>query len=95
MAKPTEEEIRRIDPRDLIGESYRIPGIGPEDCRSIFFDWAIGAGEGAGAPEAVALLVAHYAPGREAHPMTAVLREGLTPAARPARRRRGRRPREK
>jgi hypothetical protein len=94
MTAPTDKEIRRIDPRDLIGESYRIEGIGPEDCRSIFFDWAIGAGEGAGTQEAVGRLVAHYAPGREAHPMTAVLREGLSLRSGGARRRGGRRSRD-
>ena len=31
------------DPRALILEAYRIEGIGPEDCRAIYFDWALGA----------------------------------------------------
>ncbi len=94
MAGPTEDEIRRLDPRDLIGESYRIEGIGPEDCRSIFFDWAIGAGDGAGTPDAVRRLMAFYGSGRENHPMTAVLREGLKTLAAAPRRRGRRRSRE-
>jgi len=30
------------DPRALIAEAYRIEGLGPEDARAIFFDWALG-----------------------------------------------------
>jgi hypothetical protein len=30
------------DPHDLIHEAYCIEGIGPEECRAIFFDWAMG-----------------------------------------------------
>lgn len=94
MTEPTKDEIGRLDPRDLIGESYRIEGIGPEDCRSIFFDWAIGAGEGAGSAEAVRRLMAYHGPGRESHPMTAVLREGLSELGETPRRRGGRRSRD-
>ena len=74
------------DPRGLIFEAYRME-IGPEDCRTIFFDWALGLPEGAGAAEIRALLD-HYAPAHPDHPMTAVLREGLAPADHPRRRRR-------
>lgn len=95
MALSVEDEIRLLDPRDLIGESYRIEGIRPEDCRSIFFDWAIGAGDGAGSPEAVRLLMDYYGPGRETHPMTAVLREGLSKSVAPQNRRGRRRSRER
>ena len=38
-----------IDPRGLIAEAYRMD-IGPEDCRTIFLDWALGLPEGAGPP---------------------------------------------
>lgn len=75
-----------IDPRGLIREAYRIESITLEDCRSIFFDWAMGRGPLEGAPESVAALLALHARGREDHPMTEVLREGLAEAARPARR---------
>ncbi len=78
------------DPRGLIYEAYRMD-LGPEDCRTIFLDWALGLPEGAGAAE-IAALLAHYAPDHPDHPMTAVLREGLTPAATAARRARRRPP---
>ena len=65
--------------------------IGPEDCRTIFFDWALGLPGPATAAEITALLE-HYGPAHPDHPMTAVLREGLERTARPQRRT-GRRPR--
>lgn len=75
-----------IDPRGLIEEAYRME-IGPEECRTIFLDWALGLPEGAGAAE-MAVLLDHYAPGHPDHPMTAVLREGVErPAPAPGRRR--------
>jgi hypothetical protein len=76
-----------IDPRGLILEAYRM-AIGPEDCRTVFLDWALGLPEGGGRAE-VAGLLAHYGPLHPDHPMTAVLREGLE-APRPPRRRRRR-----
>ena len=81
-----------IDPRGLIYEAYRME-IGAEDCRTIFFDWALGRPEGAGSDE-VARLLAHYGPANPDHPMTAVLREGLE-ATRPGGRRGGRRARRR
>jgi hypothetical protein len=75
-----------IDPRGLIFEAYRMP-LGPEDCRTIFLDWALGLPAGAGRDEISALL-ARYGPAQPDHPMTAVLREGLeAPTPRPRRRR--------
>ena len=35
-----------IDSRGLIREAYRIEGIGPADCRTIFLDWALSLPEG-------------------------------------------------
>ena len=64
------------DPRDLIGESYRIEGIGPEDCRSIFFDWALGLPGETNPAEAAGRLLAHFN-GPEDHPMSALLREAM------------------
>lgn len=78
-----------IDPRGLIEEAYRME-IGPEDCRTIFLDWAIGLPEGGG-PAEIAALLDHYGPGHPDHPMTAVLREGLEREAPPPGRRRRRR----
>lgn len=78
-----------LDPRGLIQEAYRM-AIGPEDCRTIFLDWALGLPSPAG-PAEIRALLDHYAAAHPDHPMTAVLREGLAPsphAARPRRRRR-------
>lgn len=75
-----------IDPRGLIHEAYRME-IGPEECRAIFLDWALGRGPDSGTQE-IEVLLAHYAATSPEHPMTAVLRAGLAPAA-PARRRGG------
>lgn len=78
-----------IDPRGLIAEAYRIDGIGAAECRSIFLDWALGLPGGAGADD-VRRLFEHYAPRHPEHPMTDLLREGMTGTpAKP--RRRGRR----
>lgn len=63
------------DPRGLIQEAYRME-IGPQDCRTIFLDWALGLPEGGGRAE-IAVLLDHYGPAHPDHPMTAVLREGL------------------
>ncbi len=78
--------VDEIDPRGLIREAYRIEGITREDCRTIFFDWAMGLGAREGAQEAVAALLARHEPGHETHPMTEVLREGLARTRPPARR---------
>lgn len=66
------------DPRGLIREAYRIEGIGPGDCRSIFLDWALGLASGEDVPAHIAALLARYGPAHSDHPMTEVLREGLT-----------------
>lgn len=76
------------DPRGLIREAYRMEGLGPEECRSIFFDWALGRSAGEGDPASVAALLAHYEAEAPDHPMTAVLRESRDA---PAPTRRGRR----
>ncbi|MBC7163597.1 MAG: hypothetical protein H5U15_01180 [Roseovarius sp.] len=74
------------DAKGLIAEAYRIEGVGPGECRSIFLDWALSVPEGEDMRAALAVLVARHAPGHPDHPMTAVLREGLAQAARPRRR---------
>ncbi|QIE54821.1 hypothetical protein G5B40_04795 [Pikeienuella piscinae] len=79
-----------LDPHALILEAYRIEGIGAADCRTIFFDWAIGAMADRDIVADAAALLAHYHDKAPDHPMTAVLREGaLTPP--PRRRKRARR----
>jgi hypothetical protein len=83
----TEGETSPDDPRGLIFEAYRIDGIGAADCRSIYFDWALGLPAGTDMAAATGRLHARYAAAAPDHPMTAVLAEGLA-AAGPARRRR-------
>ena len=74
-----------IDPTGLIREAYRIEGITPGECRSIFVDWAIKLPAGIVPQTAIArLLEAHT--DAEDHPMTTVLREGLTASPTPRRR---------
>ena len=72
-----------IDPRGLIYESYRMDGIGPEECRSIFLDWALGTQLGADMEAMLLQLLDEYGRGAPDHPMTAVLNEGLEKARRP------------
>lgn len=78
-----------LDPRGLIQEAYRIEGIGAQDCRTIYFDWALGAEAGRDAAADTAALLAHYERSAADHPMTDVLREGLASADAPPRRRGG------
>ncbi|MGI3212402.1 hypothetical protein ACROSR_14940 [Roseovarius tibetensis] len=75
-----------LDPKGLIREAYRIDGIGPGECRSIFLDWALSQSDEMPGAQSIAQLVERYAPAHPDHPMTAVLREGLTDAGRPRRR---------
>lgn len=79
------------DPRDLIHEAYRIDGIGIEECRAIFFDWAMGLDATLDPVRAAKTLHADLAAGRPDHPMTALLAEaaaGMAPAQGRRRRRR-------
>ena len=79
-----------VDPKALIREAYLME-IGVGEARSIFLDWALSLPEGADTKAALAALLERHG-ADEAHPMTAVLREGLETAARTGRRggRRGR-----
>lgn len=80
------------DPKGLIREAFAIDGIGAEECRSIFVDWALSLPEGADTPATLDRLVARHTATEPDHPMTAILREGQQPPARTGRRggRRGR-----
>ncbi len=69
-----------IDPRGLIFEAYRIKGIRPEECRSIFLDWALGIALGQDMQAHIATLLAEYSTANPDHPMTAVLLEGQAQA---------------
>jgi len=74
------------DPRGLIHEAYRIEGIGIEDCRSIFLDWALGLRDGQDAVIAARALLGHHADQPADHPMTRVLSASLDGTAKPRRR---------
>lgn len=72
------------DPKGLIREAYRIDGITIEECRSIFFDWALTLPVDADTGVLIAALLDRY--GQDGHPMTEVLREGRHGVAAPKRR---------
>ncbi len=78
-----------LDSRGIIAESFKIDGITVEDCRSIFFDWALGLDAAANPAEAATALLAAYTP-PEDHPMTGLLNEAVQAQSAP-RRRRGKR----
>lgn len=65
------------DPRGLIAEAFRIDGIHEADCRSIFFDWALGMGADADLRPTIEALLARHADQPADHPMRQVLLEGL------------------
>ncbi len=82
------------DPSDLIHDAYRIEGIGPEECRAVFFDWALGLDAGVDMVAAAKTLHADLAGKNPDHPMTGLLAEaslGMTPGRGRSGRRRGRR----
>ncbi len=78
------------DPRDLIHEAFRIDGIGPEECRAIFFDWAMGLERSIDVVAAARTLHTEFGARHPDHPMTALLAEAATGLTR-ARGRSGRR----
>lgn len=82
--------LETSDPKGLIRESYRIDGITPGECRSVFMDWALSLPVGANVKNALTDLIAVYADAEPGHPMSAVLHEGLTMPEGEARRRGGR-----
>lgn len=71
-------DLQTADPKELIRESYRIDGITDAECRSILIDWALSLPAGAGSDAALARLLATYGEAAPDHPMTALLRAGLT-----------------
>jgi len=87
MADPVPTEA--ADPRGLIREAYRIEGITPAECRSIFLDWALGLSDGV--TDAARALHAAYAPRFPDHPMTRLLAEAGRPALQATRGRKRRR----
>jgi hypothetical protein len=75
-----------IDPKGLIRESYRIEGIGPGECRSIFVDWALSLDPKMPARTALPRLIDRYATAHPGHPMNEVLAEGVKEPDAPRRR---------
>ncbi|MEX3315638.1 hypothetical protein [Sulfitobacter sp. PS-8MA] len=74
------------DPKRLIYESYRIDGIGPAECRSIFLDWALSLALEHDSTQALSRLLTRYEAVAPDHPMTQVLRDGQTTLTAPRRR---------
>ncbi len=73
------------DPTDVIHEAYRIEGIRAEECRAIFFDWALGLDAGLDPVAAAKTLHADLAGKNPDHPMSGLLAEaslGVTPGKR-------------
>ena len=79
-------DLGEADPKGLVRESYRIDGITPGECRSIFMDWALSIPVDASAPDAVRVLLATYGVLQPDHPMTTVLHQALTAPEAPSRR---------
>ena len=73
-----------IDPKGLIAEAYKMDGIEPDECRSIFLDWALSVPTGSDMPALIRVLMDRHAV--DGHPMTDVLREGAEGAWTPKRR---------
>lgn len=69
--------IMAIDPKGLIRESYRIEGIGPAECRTIFLDWALAMPPEIDTKTTIDALLDIYQPANPDHPMTEVLQQGL------------------
>lgn len=76
----------KTDPKGLIYESYRIDGIGPSECRTIFLDWALSLPTETDTATALRALLEQYEPAHPDHPMNTVMREGLGTMAAPRRR---------
>jgi hypothetical protein len=79
-------DVKEIDRKGLVREAYRIEGITEGECRTIFLDWALSLDSGFAPQDAIRALLAHYSPGHEDHPMTAILRDGLVRTEAPKRR---------
>ena len=74
-----------IDPRGLIYESYRMDEITPEECRVIFLDWAMGSPSGE-MKDHLNIFLEKYGRSNPNHPMTTVIKEGLSRDVKPKRR---------
>lgn len=86
----SDEDPARADPKGLIRESYAIDAISAAECRSILMDWALSLPDAIAQADALRALLAQYAAQHPDHPMTALLREGLSAPMTPRGRRGGR-----
>ena len=82
-------EIKTLDPRNMIGECYRIEGINAAQCRSVFLDWLLSAPDTPDMPTQIAVLLEQYADQAPDHPMSHVLQQGQGELALPKGRRGG------
>jgi hypothetical protein len=74
------------DPKGLIREAYVIEGITDAECRSIFLDWALSLPDGMDQKTALQALCDLYAIHQPDHPMSVVMKMGLTQISTPQRR---------
>lgn len=82
-------DMKLADPKGLIRESYKIEGITPEECRSIFVDWALSLGADIDVKDAMRAAMAGYN-GAVDHPMSVVLTQGMLATEQTPKRRGGR-----
>jgi hypothetical protein len=84
------EDLKAVDPKGLIRESYAIEGITLAECQSILIDWALSLPLGQNSAQAADALLAHYGSHAQGHPMTHLLTQARAPqdsaAGAPARR---------
>lgn len=78
-----------LDPKGLILEAYRMDGISPGECRSIFLDWALGVPLGIDPKTRVKALLDRHMDHPADHPMTVTLKAAMVDQG-PAKRRGGR-----
>lgn len=69
-----------IDARGVIHEAYCIEGVTEQDCRTIFLDWAMFAGDTPPVAAQLNRFLAVYGAENPDHPMTRVIRQGLEQA---------------
>ena len=79
-------DLREIDRKNLLRDSYAIDGISAPECRSIFLDWALSLPPSVDPTEAIQFALSIYEADNPDHPMTQTLREGLQKANAPKRR---------
>jgi len=78
--------LNEIDKSELILESYRIKGITPSECRSIFLDWALKLPDSFEQETAIEFLIQSYTLDAPGHPMTTILKQALLGSAQTGRR---------